>query len=106
MKYYQSNALLVNGEKPIIKSNICTLNTVERGTLTGYMPRLEYSTVEESNKFQQKLREILLLWGIPFSCYSSSTLDLWRMSITLVHHSYKDFLERILCMYYQVSIDC
>ena len=106
MKYYQSNALLVAGKPAVIKSNVCTINTVEVGTRTGYCPRLQYSTIEESNSFQEKLREVLTLWGIPFSVYTSSVLDTWRMSITIVPRNCQDYLERILCMYYQISIDC
>lgn len=105
MKQYTSNALLVAGKPATIKSNVCTINTVEAGTLTGYCLRLQYSTVEESNSFQQKLREVLTLWGIPFSCYTSSVLDTWRMSITVVPTTYQDYLERILAMYYQVEFD-
>lgn len=106
MKQYTSNALLVAGKPAVIKSNVCTLNTVEVGSLTGYWPRLSYCSLEESDVFQRKLRDVLMIWHIPFSIRHTVSLDICHSTYTYINPCYKDEVERILCMYYQVSIDC
>lgn len=98
--------LKVNGKPAIIKSNICILNTVEEGRIQGYFPRLDYCSLEEANEFQQKLEVILNFWHIPFYIRHTVVLDLWTQEYHCVPRSYKDDLERILCMYFHIGIDC